>query len=194
MVKYVKASRMFDLPAEGTGRQSFYGKAKIVEDGNTATLYSYNTPVARIVDGVFEELEYTPHSQTTNRHIKQFKKFYDIEASTDSSDKYVKASNEYHTETVNGHEIEYYNEVPEVAYECADIIADEIEKADIMNFTEIEKRIHEISGLDYDTIFDIELDKYVYELLHFRGIDQNYSDGDFFTIEYGDAHPELRDE
>lgn len=82
MVKYVKATRMFDLPTEGTGRQSFYGKAKIVEDGNTATLYSYNTPVAKIVDGKFEELDYAPHSQTTNRHIKQFKKFYDISAET----------------------------------------------------------------------------------------------------------------
>ena len=48
---------MFDLPAEGTGRKSFYGKAKIIEDGNTATLYSYNTPVAKIVDGKFEELK-----------------------------------------------------------------------------------------------------------------------------------------
>jgi len=194
MVKYVKASRMFDLPAEGTGRQSFYGKAKIVEDGNTATLYSYNTPVARIVDGVFEELDYAPHSQTTSRHIKQFKKFYDIEASTDTSGKYVKASNEYHTEVVNGHEIEYYNEVPEVAYECAEIIAKEIEKSGIMDFNEIDERIHEITGLDYDTIQDAQINLYVYSLLGFEGINQNFSSGDFYTDEYAEKHPEVTEE
>ena len=178
MVKYVKASRMFDLPAEGTGRKSFYGKAKIVEDGNTATLYSYNTPVAKIVDGVFEELDYAPHSQTTSRHIKQFKKFYDIEASKEVCDT----------------EKPIMGAVPDIAYECADIIADEIYKKGCVDWNYIDERIHEISDLDYDEIQDREINLDVYALLGYHGINQNFSSGDFYTDEYAEKHPEVTEE
>jgi hypothetical protein len=173
MVKYVKASRMFDLPAEGTGRQSFYGKAKIVDDGNTATLYSYNTPVAKIVDGVFEELDYAPHSQTTSRHIKQFKKFYDIEAS----------------KKVCGTEKPIMGAVPDIAYECADIIAKEINKVGIMDFHQILDRIESISGKDYDAIVNEEIDIDVYSLLS-DDFYENDINGTFFTYEYAKQHPE----
>lgn len=38
-------------------RKSFYGKAKVVEEGGTRTLYSYNTPVVRENhDGTLERL------------------------------------------------------------------------------------------------------------------------------------------
>ena len=178
MVKYVKASRMFDLPAEGTGRQSFYGKAKIVEDGNTATLYSYNTPVAKIVDGKFEELDYYPHSQTTSRHIKQFKKFYDIEAS----------------KKVRGTEKPIMGAVPYIAYECADTIAEEIDKMGCMSVEDVDNRICEISELDCEEAWDKEINLDVYSLLGYHGIYQNYSSGVFYTNKYAEKHPEIAEE
>lgn len=178
MVKYVKASRMFDLPAEGTGRQSFYGKAKIVEDGNTATLYSYNTPVAKIVDGKFEELDYYPHSQTTSRHIKQFKKFYGIEAS----------------KKVRGTEKPIMGAVPDIAYECADTIAEEIDKKGFMSFEDVDNRICEISGLDCEEVSDKQINLDVYSLLGYHGVYQNYSSGVFYTDKYAKKHPEITEE
>lgn len=178
MIKYVSASRMFDLPSDGTGRKSFYGKAKILEDGNSATLYSYNTPVAKITDGVFEELDYSPKSQTTNRHIKQFKKFYGIEANkkVSSTIKPIVAS------------------VSDTAYECADIIAEEINKKGYMSFEYVDERICEISGLSYDEVVDSEINIDVHTLLTHYGINLNVSSGDFYTDQYAEIHPEITEE
>lgn len=52
--------------------KSFYGKAKVVEEGGTRTLYSYNTPVVRENhDGTLERL-WGGWTATTGRHIRSF--------------------------------------------------------------------------------------------------------------------------
>lgn len=73
------------------GRKSFYGKAKVrVDDGNTYTLISYNTEVARIRDGKLERLWHNTitdkygrildgYSATTARHVKAFCAAFDVE-------------------------------------------------------------------------------------------------------------------
>ena len=70
--------RIFDLPCMDT-RKSFYGKAQCIEhDDGTKQLKSYNTIVCEIKNGVFNML-WDGQSHTTNRHIKSFKKFYNLE-------------------------------------------------------------------------------------------------------------------
>lgn len=71
--------REFDLPCFD-GRKSFYGKAKIIElDNGTKQLKSYNTIVGEI-DATNNYIElWTGKTQTTTRHIKSFKKFYNLE-------------------------------------------------------------------------------------------------------------------
>ena len=68
----------YELQARYDRRNSFYGKAKVEEIGDTITLTSYDSEVARVVNGKFEinsnvnrELLY---SQTTSRHIREFYK------------------------------------------------------------------------------------------------------------------------
>ena len=46
--------RTYKLPCYD--RKSFYGKAIVIEEDNVAYLKSYNTIVAKIVDGVFSRL------------------------------------------------------------------------------------------------------------------------------------------
>lgn len=70
--------RIFDLPCMDT-RKSFYGKAQCIEhDDGTKQLKSYNTIVCEIKNAVFNML-WDGQSQTTIRHIKSFKKFYNLE-------------------------------------------------------------------------------------------------------------------
>lgn len=70
--------KIFDLPCMDT-RKSFYGKAQCIEhDDGTKQLKSYNTIVCEIKNGVFNML-WDGQSQTTTRHIKSFKKFYNLE-------------------------------------------------------------------------------------------------------------------
>ena len=71
--------RTFDLPCLDS-RKSFYGKAKCIEhDNGTKQLQSYNTIVAEISpEGVYTRL-WDGNTQTTNRHIKSFKIFYNLE-------------------------------------------------------------------------------------------------------------------
>lgn len=54
-------------------RKSFYGKAKIIVDGNTETLKSYNTLIAEknIDTGEIKRL-WCGWSATTGRHIRAF--------------------------------------------------------------------------------------------------------------------------
>lgn len=68
---------IFELTTRYDSRQSFYGKALVKEDGDTLTLYSYLTPVAKIVNGNYESLGYEHYSQTTSRHIKEFRKQFE---------------------------------------------------------------------------------------------------------------------
>lgn len=69
--------KIFELEARFDTRQSFYGKAKVLdyEDG-TFELQSYNTIVSRCVNGKVEELG--KFSATTTRHQKEFRKQFEI--------------------------------------------------------------------------------------------------------------------
>ena len=65
---------IFDLTTRYDSRKSFYGKAKvIVLDDGTIQLQSYNTIVGKIRGGKYYQL-WDGKSQTTTRHIKEFKK------------------------------------------------------------------------------------------------------------------------
>lgn len=58
-------------------RKSFYGKAKVSDDG--LALFSYMSNVCEIVDGKPRLLYYKP-SNTTLRHIKEFLKQHSFKA------------------------------------------------------------------------------------------------------------------
>lgn len=70
--------RREELEARFDSRQSFYGKALIkYADNGDIILQSYSTDVAVIhADGTFEAGKY---SQTTNRHIREFMKQFNID-------------------------------------------------------------------------------------------------------------------
>lgn len=71
-------NKMYDLPAFGDSRKSFYGKAIVVEDANGTTLLSYCTPVCRLNnDGSFARL-WDGYSATTMRHVDSFVKFFNL--------------------------------------------------------------------------------------------------------------------
>ena len=60
-------------------RKSFYGKAVAIEEDNgEIKLKSYNTIVAKIVNGKFYRL-WNGYSMTTMNHINAFISFYGIE-------------------------------------------------------------------------------------------------------------------
>lgn len=64
----------FDLISRYDSRKSFYGKAKVlILDNGTIQLQSYDTIVGEIRDGKYYQL-WDGKSQTTTRHIKEFKK------------------------------------------------------------------------------------------------------------------------
>ena len=71
-------TRRFELCAGA--RQCFYGKCYVEQDGNTCTLYSYNTPVMAINVVTRDIWHYSGYnySQTTKRHQKAFCEFYGI--------------------------------------------------------------------------------------------------------------------
>lgn len=69
---------IYELSPRYDSRKSFYGKAHVLEfpDG-TKQLQSYNTIVCELSpDGVFSML-WDGKSQTTSRHIKEFRKQFD---------------------------------------------------------------------------------------------------------------------
>ena len=70
---------MFELQARYDARKSFYGKAKVVVEGNILSLYSYDTLVAVIIDGKVTRADIGVHSMTTNRHIREFVKQFSID-------------------------------------------------------------------------------------------------------------------
>lgn len=61
---------LYELKPSGNVK-SFYGKAKILEEDGTKTLFSYGTPIMRLKDGYYERL-WDGWSVTTGRHIKAF--------------------------------------------------------------------------------------------------------------------------
>ena len=71
--------RIYELSARYDTRKSFYGKAKIIElDNGTVQLQSYDTIVGEIKNDKYYQL-WNGKTQTTSRHIKEFKKQYKIE-------------------------------------------------------------------------------------------------------------------
>lgn len=80
--KSINESPVYDMSPQYDARQSFYGKARVDDNGNEKTLYSYNTPVVRIVGGQVELLPKWDWSQTTLRHVKEFLKQNGFEASS----------------------------------------------------------------------------------------------------------------
>lgn len=66
--------RIYELMARYDSRKSFYGKAHIIElDNGIIQLQSYDTIVGEIKDNTYYQL-WEGKSQTTTRHIKEFKK------------------------------------------------------------------------------------------------------------------------
>ena len=75
--------KMYELGCIYDPRESFYGKAKVVEDRGCQTLYSYDTPVAKINrKGKVTLLTEWDYSQTTMRHIKEFMRQNGFKADT----------------------------------------------------------------------------------------------------------------
>lgn len=69
---------VFDLPCYDS-RKSFYGKAKVEENGTVFVLYSYDTPVCAYDSAkeVFTRL-WNGYSATTMRHINSFLYHYGL--------------------------------------------------------------------------------------------------------------------
>ena len=62
---------LYELQPIFSHRQSFYGRAQVLEINDSIELYSYNTLVARIKNGKFEYL-WNDYSATTGIHVKDF--------------------------------------------------------------------------------------------------------------------------
>jgi hypothetical protein len=60
----------YELSPRYDARQSFYGKARVIEDNGVLKLWSYDTHVASIKGNKAEV--YGTYSTTTLRHIKEF--------------------------------------------------------------------------------------------------------------------------
>lgn len=70
---------IYELTARYDARKSFYGKAHVIElDNGIVQLLSYDTIVGEIKNGKYYQL-WNGKTQTTTRHIKEFKKQYNIE-------------------------------------------------------------------------------------------------------------------
>lgn len=65
---------ILELSPLNSNRQSFYGKAKVlVQDNGTIQLQSYDTVVCEIDTHNNFNMLWDGKSQTTSRHIKEFK-------------------------------------------------------------------------------------------------------------------------
>ena len=73
---------VYELSARFDSRRSFYGKAQVVEENvggkHIITLLSYSCPACRIVNGVFEKLDYWRYSMTTSRHCTEFCRQFNV--------------------------------------------------------------------------------------------------------------------
>lgn len=69
---------VFEL-TPNNGRKSFYGKAKVIVDNESAKLQSYEMIVAEYNTVTKEYTQHGKYSRTTNTHIKAFKKYYGIQ-------------------------------------------------------------------------------------------------------------------
>lgn len=79
--KELTEAPIYGLEAQHDSRKSFGGKAQVETDNaGTETLYSYNTPVVKIVKGKVTLLPKWDSSATTLRHVKEFLKQHDLKA------------------------------------------------------------------------------------------------------------------
>jgi hypothetical protein len=78
----ITESPSYDMRPQYDTRQSFYGKARVDDNNGELTLYSYNTPVAKISNGKVELLPKWDFSSTTLRHTKEFLKQNGFEATS----------------------------------------------------------------------------------------------------------------
>lgn len=85
-------------------------------------------------------------------------------------------------------------EITDDVHKAAEEIAKEIEKVGCMNFLDIDAMAAEKLGLTLDKFLEEQLDTDLYICLNYLGIDNNFGDGDFFTQEYAEKHPEVKDE
>ena len=79
---------MFELSPMADNCKSYYGKAKIIQDGNRAALLSYNTIVCEITfpdnvptfdgNGITFKRLWDGYSATTQRHINSFRNCYGL--------------------------------------------------------------------------------------------------------------------
>ena len=61
-----------ELKPINSSQKSFYGTAVVEINGNTITLYSYNTKICSIVAGRRFVRHWNGYSATTSKHIKEF--------------------------------------------------------------------------------------------------------------------------
>ena len=88
ITKEVLVEDSYHLDPRFDRANSFYGKAKIEEDGDTITLISYNTPIVKVANGNFEFLcDEKALTQTTMRHIRDFLKQMDYDGKINLSGK-----------------------------------------------------------------------------------------------------------
>lgn len=85
-------------------------------------------------------------------------------------------------------------EISDDVHRVAEEIAKEIEKVGCMNFIDIDAMAAEKLGLTLDKFMEEQLDTDLYICLNYLGIDNNFGDGDFFTQEYAEKHPEVKEE
>ena len=71
-------STIYNLPA--TRQKSYYGKAKVIEDGAEKSLKSYETSVCKIDEsGDFKRL-WGGYSRTTINHVNDFRRLFGLPA------------------------------------------------------------------------------------------------------------------
>ncbi len=86
-------------------------------------------------------------------------------------------------------------EISDEVAEVAEKIAKKIEQVGIMNFQDIDNMAMDLLGIkDADTYFEKELDNDIRVCLNYKGISNNWGNGDFFTQEYAEKHPEVLEE
>lgn len=86
-------------------------------------------------------------------------------------------------------------EITDEVIDCAKTIADKVKEVGIMNFTDVDAMIQDILGLSYDDIKAQDIANDVYGCMTwYNGLGLNYSTGDFYTEEYAEEHPEIKEE
>ena len=85
-------------------------------------------------------------------------------------------------------------EISEEVLNVADKIADKIQKEGIMNWLDIDQMAAELLGITLDELIEKGINNDIHIALNYKGINNNFSDGDFFTQEYAKEHPEVLEE